>query len=213
MELQAQSGACNRKHNSEIVIRWLASRRSHICCTLSNDLQSEGRLLCHTSWTSVLSSLQNTRIHRQTIWMDVHWGHTLSVFWSVSSVQRGTKTNYTTHFAIDVHGNWRLHVYWYVVHQVHVASWQHFYKLTESQKLTVPLVSTCTVTLYRVYAAGKLTFGTALIFPKFHARFFWKIQIHKSITLLFPASPLLQLVDSVNMWRDNLNMQNGSLQR
>ncbi len=46
-----------------------------------------------------------------------------------------------------------------------------FTVLPESQKLTVPPVSTRKVTLYRFYRVGKLTFGTALAYFLF--RFFW----------------------------------------
>ncbi len=54
-----------------------------------------------------------------------------------------------------------------------------FTVLPDSQKLTVPLVSTCTITLNRFYRVGKLIFGTARFkfsgkcfehFFKFHSK-------------------------------------------
>ncbi len=56
------------------------------------------------------------------------------MYFGCGSVQRGTKTNHTTHFTIDVHGNWHLHVYWWVVCQVCVASRQNFYNVTKISK-------------------------------------------------------------------------------
>ncbi len=45
-ELLVQSVACKRKHNSKIIIRQSSSNKLWSCYTLSNDMLSDGHLLC-----------------------------------------------------------------------------------------------------------------------------------------------------------------------
>ncbi len=91
---------------------------------------------------------------------------TLTVFWSVSCADRFNvvqkriivRTSQLTCVVTDISmftGTWF----------VEFASPRAkiFTVLPESEKLTVPPVSTHTVTLYRFHMVGKLTFGTALI--------------------------------------------------
>ncbi len=112
--------------------------------------------------TDVHPSSQNARIYRWTIWMDIHFLYFV-VYTRWRWVQCRTKMNHTTHFSIDIRGNWRLLFTgtWFVefVSSCH----EIFTVLPESEKLIVPPVSSYAVTLHRFYRVGKFTFGTALV--------------------------------------------------